>query len=284
MATTTQSRYATPAQNAANQPQSSTSQTTGSGTSQSNTNQSGTQNTTTQNMSPDMLAQLQVLIQQLMSGGTQQMATDNAARKGEINAVQAQRAGYSKDAAFADAQGAMSQQLRKAMESLIPSITRSAEASGASSSALRALLLQDASTRASESAAALGLNAATQYGGIANGMSGILEQLTQADPTQINALLNAFNIVKGSTVNSATTTTGQSSTTGSTTSNENKQIDVGGTSSGTSSGGTRTGGLYSGGALQSEAELENIIRQAYPVTADSKIEAGRSGMYTSYTP
>jgi hypothetical protein len=177
--------------------------------------QSGTQNTAsnTQNMDPKSLAALQTLIAQLMGGGTNAMAKDAAARKTEINNVTAQRAGYSKDAAFADAQGLMTQTMRRALEQLVPAISRSAEGAGASQSSLRALLLQDAASKAAESSAAQGLSAAQGYGTISANMSQVLEALTRPDNTVSNALLSALQIAKGAVQN----TQGQTTTTGTTT-------------------------------------------------------------------
>lgn len=183
--------------------------------------QSGSQT----NMSPEALAALELLIKQLMGGGTQAMANDQAARKGEINKVTQQRAAYSKDAAFSDAQGLIAQTMRRAMEQLLPSINRSAEGAGASQSSLRALLLQDAANKAAESSAAQGLNAAVQYGQVGANLSQVLEALTRPDTTVSNALLNALQIAKGatSTSNTVTQTTGQTQTSGS--AQEKKTVD-----------------------------------------------------------
>ena len=195
-------------------PQQNTTQTTGQTTSNQTTNSSGSSQTSTRNMDPASLAALQALISQLMGGGTQQMAEDRARRQQEIQSVQNQRGQYSKDAAFGDAQGAMSQLLRQAMEQAMPSLVRAAEGAGTSQNSMRALLTQDALTRSSESAAALGLNAATQYGGIASNLSSVLEQLTRGDNTVTEALLNALNIAKGAVSDSTTNTTGTQTTSG----------------------------------------------------------------------
>lgn len=192
---------------------------------QGNTTQTTVGNSVVNNMDPAAQAALMSLIQQLMGGGTQAMANDQAARKSEINKVTQQRAGYSKEAAFSDAQGLIAQTMRRAMEQLVPSITRAAEGAGASQSSLRALLLQDAANKAAESSAAQGLNAAVQYGGIASNLSQVLEALTRPDNTVTNALLQALNIAKGATqtTNSSSTTTGQ--TNQSSSGNEQKSVD-----------------------------------------------------------
>jgi hypothetical protein len=140
---------------------------------------------------------LTALIKQLASGGTPEQLAEAARRLQEINAVRQQRGDYSKQAAFTDAQGAQSQQSRLALEKLIPSITRAAEGAGTSGSSMRALLLQDAANKASESAAALGLKASVDYGNISGGMNQVLEALTRQGNPITDSLLKALEISKG---------------------------------------------------------------------------------------
>jgi hypothetical protein len=149
---------------------------------------------------------LQDLINQLVGGGTPEQQASRAKRNEEITTVRGQRADYSKAAAFADAQGAMSQQQRKALEELIPQLTRSAEGAGTSQSSLRALMIQDAANKAAESSAALGLKASVDYGQIGTNLSSILEALTRQDNPQTKALLEAIQLSKGQ--NSETTGNG----------------------------------------------------------------------------
>lgn len=142
---------------------------------------------------------LSALIQQLLNGGTQDMQRQQAARQGEINANQALRARYSPEAALADSQGLISQTLQQAMERALPSITRSAEGAGASGNALRALLTQDALTRASQASSAVGVGAVQGYGGIGAQLSGVLENLTRSDNSGMDALLQALQLMQEST-------------------------------------------------------------------------------------
>jgi hypothetical protein len=236
-----------------------TGQTLSSGTSsQSGTvNSSGTSTTNsssrTENLSPQAIAELNVLIQQLINGGTPEMRQDRLVRQGERTAVEGMRSGYSKTAAFADATGLMNQQSRRLLEQLLPSINRAAEDAGSSGGALRALLLQDAGNKAAESASALGAKQATDYGNISANFSQVLEALTRPDNTLITSLLNAFNVLKGAVVSttgtSTTNTTGTqtSSQTGSTTNNtqtgENRNIDY----APFQTGSTQANGFGSGG-------------------------------------
>lgn len=206
----TQSQTTAPTSTQTSNVQNSTSTTNNNSTTSSNKQSSSK----TQNMDPSSLAALQGLIAQLLGGGTEQMAQDRARRLQELSAVQALRGAYSKDAAFADAQGAMNQYLRQAMEKAMPTLVRAAEGAGTSANSMRALLTQDALTRASEGAAALGLQAATNYGTVGANYSSILERLTQPDNTQIQALLNALNVAKGAISNTQSNETGTSSTSG----------------------------------------------------------------------
>lgn len=197
-----------------------------SGTSNTNqtTNSSQVQNTNqqVQNMTPADQAALDQLIQQLMGGGTQQMADDRARRIAEIQALQAQRSGYSRANAFTDAQGAMSQQLRLAMEQLMPALTRAAEGAGTSQNSMRALLLQKGANQAAESSAAIGLKAASDYGNVSNGTSQVLAALLNKDDPSVAALIQALGVSKGSVQNTqgTTTTVGSSNTQGTTSTNQ----------------------------------------------------------------
>src|SRR5574340_672533 len=101
-----------------------TTTTERAGTSQQTTQQSGTTSERatqeTSAMDAKSMAALQQLIAQLTGGGTEATARETAARAEEANILRALRSGYSKEAAFADAQGAMAQQTRQIMEKLAP--------------------------------------------------------------------------------------------------------------------------------------------------------------------
>ena len=188
----------------------STTNTTSSGSSTKDISSS----TNTSNMTPGSLAALDTLIKQLMSGGTTQMQADKSAKQGEIAGLQSSRAGYSKDAAFADSKGLMAQQMRLALEKLLPSINQGAMGAGASQSSMRALLTQRAAENAAENASAAGLGAAVNYGQIANGTSSIIANLLgQQDPV-VGALINALSVAKGAVSNSKTAGTETTNSTG----------------------------------------------------------------------
>jgi hypothetical protein len=206
-------------------------------------------------MDAKSLKALQDLIAQLGGGGTQAQAEDRARRQQEADIISALRSGYSKDAAFADAQGAMAQQTRGVTEKLVPSITRAAEGAGTSANSMRALLLQDAAARAGESASALGLKAATDYGNTAVNYSSILERLLQPNDQVTNDLLQALNIAKGAVSSSTTQKSGSSlGSSQSTATTQQQQTSSGGGSSriysgsGSSLGSTDSNMLGSTGA------------------------------------
>lgn len=109
-------------------------------------------------------------------------------RAGEVDTNQALRDQYTKDAAFADAQGAMNAMLQQALAELLPGLTRAADGAGASASSLRALMTQQAGAEAAQRAAQLGLDAATNYGNISGNYSGIIEALTRPDTQSLGVL------------------------------------------------------------------------------------------------
>jgi len=146
-------------------------------------------------------AALTQLLQQLLGGGTQEQRDEQIRRLTEIQNVQGQRAGYTKQNAFADAVGAQNQQSRLALEKLLPSIIAAASGAGTSKGSMRALLTQDAANKAAESAAALGLKASVDYGNISNGMNQVLEALTRQGNPITDALLKAIELSKGNNAN-----------------------------------------------------------------------------------
>jgi len=202
-----------------NTQQQGTSNTTQSGT--SNTRATTTQQTSTQNMTGSSLAALELLIQQLLGGGTQEMAAQRAQRQAEINNVSQTRAGYTKEAAFNDAQGLIAQTMRTTLESLLPGINRAAAGAGTSQNSMRALLTQRAAENAAQAASAQGLQAATAYGNINSSLSGVLANLTAPDNSTTNALLQALQTARGAVTNSSTTGTSNSTTNSDQTSNTN---------------------------------------------------------------
>lgn len=157
-------------------------------------------------MPPEALAALNVLIAQLAGGGTAAMKENTATKKGEVATLQNKREGYSKNAAFTDAQGAMSQELSKALAQMLPALVRSAEGSGTSANALRALMQQQAATDAAQAAATVGLNAAGNYGQASNQMSNIIAGLLSGQDEAAQTLIQALGIARGSQTTASRTT------------------------------------------------------------------------------
>lgn len=166
------------------------------------------------NMDPSSMAALKLLIEQLLGGGTPAMALQNQQRQNAIQQVNNQIGEFSKVNAFSDAQGAMNQALQQAMEKALPSLVRSAEGAGTSANSMRALLTQDALTRASQAAAALGLDAATKYGTVGANLSNVLQTLTSGPDPVTAALLQALQIAKGDVQTGSRTTESSGKSTG----------------------------------------------------------------------
>lgn len=256
--------------------------TSTNGTTNSTSTQNTSSNTNSTNMDPKSLAALQALIAQLMGGGTKQQVSDQVARKNEINNVTQQRAGYSKDAAFSDAQGLIAQTMQQALQQLIPSINRAAEGAGTSQSSVRALLLQDAAQKAAQSASVAGLGAATNYGQIATSLSGVLEALTRPNNDVSNALLNALGIAKGAVTNTNTTGNSTTNTVGSTQGNEVKTVAPSGITTGQNNGGAvNTMGYY--GPSQTNEQIAMTASQTGTTSASDILRQLQNNAFDNFT-
>lgn len=129
--------------------------------------------------------------------GTPELQKQSENIQQEISTVRGAREGYTKEAAFTDAKGAQAQLLRQAMEQFLPGLNNAIEASGTSGSATGGLLKNDLATRSAESAAALGLKAAVDYGQIFDQQSTLIGGLIQNSSPALQALLNALGVAKG---------------------------------------------------------------------------------------
>jgi len=135
------------------------------------------------------VSELDKLITQLAAGGTAQQQQLTAERNAEITRNRAQQAGYTKDAAFSDAQSLVNKAIADALRQASPQITAAAEGAGASKSTFRANLTQEAATRGALEGAAQGAQLATAYGTQYNQLAAVLENLTRQDPNSPTALL-----------------------------------------------------------------------------------------------
>ncbi len=153
---------------------------------------------------------LDTILQQLLAGGTPQMQQQAGARQAEVAGLQGQRAGYSKEAAFADAQGLIAQTMRQALEKLVPSINSAALGAGASQSSMRALLTQRAAENAAQMSATEGVKAATSYGQVAGGLSDVIARLLSVQDPSAELLIRALGTAKGPTSGGTTASRGSS--------------------------------------------------------------------------
>lgn len=149
----------------------------------------------------------------IIQGGTAASGQQTADRQNLARSLQEGRAGYSKEAAFADAANLAGRSQRQLMEQLMPQITKAIESSGTSGGAVSGLLANDAAARVAEAQAQLGLQAATQYGQISNQMSQILAELSSSLPPEMQALLQALGISKGTIEQGVTIGSGSSTKT-----------------------------------------------------------------------
>lgn len=226
----------------------------------------------TENMTPTALAALEGLIAQLMGGGTPEQQRERALRERQIDETRSIQNNYSKEAAFADAKGAMSAQLTAVLAELLPAITRASEGSGTSQSSLRALTLQKAGQQAADSAATLGLKASTDYGSIATSLAGVLEALSRPTSEATNALINALNTAKGAVESKTVNQSGSTSSSGTSTT-----TSTGGSGSSGSSGSNNGGSIYGSNSMISNSPY----REPYfvPPVKETKSTSSNAGLY-----
>jgi len=221
----------------------------------SRTTQNANSSSTVQNMTGSSLAALELLIQQMLGGGTQEQAVSRAQRQQEIQRNQAQAAGYTRETAFSDAQGLMAQTMRQTLEKLLPSITRGSEGAGTSQGSMRALLTQKAAENAAEAASAQGLQAAVNYGQVNAGFGGILERLTQPDNSNTNALLQALQIARGAVTNTQSNSSQVSQTNSDQTTNSNSNTN---TNQNTQQNTNQTDKPVSGGRIGASSPVDQL--------------------------
>lgn len=144
---------------------------------------------------------LTAIINQLLAGGTPQMQADKATKNAEISAAQNNRSGYSKEAAFGDAQGLMAQTMRQALEKLMPSINSASLGAGSSASSMRALLVQKAAENAGQAASAQGLETAVRYGGVSNQFTDAISRLLNIQDPSVSLAIQAATGLRTNTNN-----------------------------------------------------------------------------------
>lgn len=213
---------------------STNTSTSGSSNTSTRGNSSTTTTTNTQNMSSTALAALDSLINSLTTGGIDRGGAFGGKKGGgdqaaqlreewlaELSANRQIRSDYSKEAAFADAEGATNAAISKALLETMPTVTAGIDAAGTSGSALSALLAQQNAQAAADQAATLSLQAAISYGQIQNNASNTLAELVKSGDPATNALLEALGVAKGSVTKGTTTENTSSSQNSSTNSSQN---------------------------------------------------------------
>lgn len=224
-------------------PSSSTTSSSSSGRETSSS--SSTVQSSTQNMTSSALAALDSLIlglsggtssgggNPLFGGGSGKGTKANTAAAEAIKRTEAQynqqvlnaqqlQSDYSKSAAFADSQAAVTATLADALRQTMPTITAGIDSAGTSGSALSALLTQRAAADAAAEGAKLGLSAAIDYGNIAVAAGNTATGLLQSGNPLVNALLESLNVAKGAVSNtkektsSSAVSTSNTKTTGTT--------------------------------------------------------------------
>lgn len=251
------------------------STTNSSGTSSSNTNTSNNSTTqggytgsesytksgssSTTNMSSAALKALNDLIAQLSGGGTASTKAQADQIKEQLAVLLQKQGDYSKEVAFADAEGAVRMLLRQNMEKLLPQIDNAAQGAGTSQSAMRALLLQRAAENSADLASSKQLEAAVQYGNIGNGVAGSITNLLQLGDPTTNMLLNALNISKGAVSSTSTSESGTKSTSGTTSSvtNGTSNSNTTGTSTNQSTTNQATTGTTTGNQSTASSGFNN---------------------------
>lgn len=133
----------------------------------------------------------------ITAGGTKETMQASKDIQNEIATVRSARDGYSKQNAIKDSSAFIDKASRELMDKTMPILTGAIEASGTSGGAVAGLIQNDAVARAAENAAALGVNAAVEYGKISNDQSQVLANLIEKSPVALNALMSALGIAKG---------------------------------------------------------------------------------------
>ena len=155
------------------------------------------QTTTTKNMDDEAYGMLMRYLREQQQGGSPEDMRRRQEIWNEIAANQTQRAQYSKEAAFQDSAAAAAANMAQALEQTLPAITAGVDAAGTSGSAMAALLSTRAAEAVSRNAAQLQLDAAINYGQIANQSSGIIAELLKINSEESMALLRGLEIAKG---------------------------------------------------------------------------------------
>lgn len=179
-------------------------------TSQTGTSSSSSQETI-ENFDPQTKSALDILIQQLLGGGTAEQKKNNKQRQALMSFVEQMLGEYSKKSAFDDAQNLMNLNIQQTMQKNMPAISRAIEGAGTSASSMQGLLSQNLARDAALGAGALGAEQAKSYANASVNLASVLENLSRPDNSIVGALTNALQIAKGGIVNRTINQTGSTS-------------------------------------------------------------------------
>lgn len=196
-----ESRYPDPATPADSLKNNTVTTSGGTTTATTSGRQGVSENTSVQNMTPESLAALQGLINQLMSGGNNEILAERAKRSQTQQVIQALLGQVSSGQAFEESKGLMALNLQKAMEQNMPSIQRAIEGSGTSAGSMQALLAQKLASESALSASALGAEQAKAYAAQRSSLANTLEAATRPTNAATDALIKALGIAKGAVQN-----------------------------------------------------------------------------------
>lgn len=170
------------------------------------TNDRTVQTQVNKNMDDEAYNMLMQYLRQQLGGGSPEDIERRNTIFNEIAANQAQRAGYSKEAAWIDSNAAAGARMSQALEEMVPVITAGIDSAGTSGSAMAALLANKAAEAVSRNAAQLQLEASISYGQIANQASSIIAELLGIQSSEQNNILRGLEIAKGARTSATTTT------------------------------------------------------------------------------
>jgi len=153
---------------------------------------------TTDRLDPASRSAYNALLSTIRGGGSDSFQLRQGARDQQVKDLQASRGQFSEEAARTQAQGDVQGLTRNLIENIIPQFTGAAEAGGASSNALTALLSQDAATRTGEAQSRELRKAIIDFATQQRAVDSQLQTATQGGNELEQLLLETLNVGKGS--------------------------------------------------------------------------------------
>jgi hypothetical protein len=145
---------------------------------------------------PEALSVLKAAIKQFAAGGDAASREQRARRLAELDRVAKTYGDFSKEAAGADAAGAVAAQMREAMERNMPAVQKATQGAGTSAASAAALYSNDIAARGAEAAARVAADQMAKYGSISAGLAQTLEAFTRMDNSNNQNLLEALGLMR----------------------------------------------------------------------------------------